>query len=91
MNLWVHAISATPQQGKCTHFHTRFIHGSHWNISINFGAYLTIFSPHTIHPIIFGKASHFFQRSPWKYNPPKVKKKGPEGELIRLSDVISQD
>ena len=51
MNLQACAIHTTQQQENWTHFHTHFIDGSQWNILINFDAYLTIVSPHTIHPM----------------------------------------
>ena len=43
----------------------------------------------------FGKTPHFFHRNPWQCDFPHKIRKGkvwePEGELIRLSDAISQD
>ena len=60
MNLQEHTINAAQQQEKCTHFETHFVSGSHWNISINYNTYLTIFSPHTIHPIYIWKHTSLF-------------------------------
>ena len=90
MNLWAHAINATLQLNR-NKIQSHFVCGSHWNISINFSAYLTIVSPHTIHP-----------KNPWQCNPPpppppphppsqERKDRKPKGELIMLPDVISQD
>ena len=93
MNLQAHAINASLQVVKVDKIQSHFVCGSHWNISVNFNAYLTIFSPHIIILCIFGKAPHC--RNPWQSDlPHKVMKeigREPKGELIRLSDVISHD
>ena len=96
MNLQAHAINTTLQQEKCSHFWTHFVHGSligrSKSISMHTSQYF-----HRIQFIlfIFGKAPHVFHRNPWQCDfPPKGRKekmREPKGELIRLSDVISQD
>ena len=86
MNLQAHAINATLQQEKCTHFQTHFIHGSHWNISINLNAYLTILSPHTIHSMYFWKPPHFSTETHGNViSPHKVRKEHvwePKGDFL---------
>ena len=79
---------------EMTHFQTRFVNGSHWNISINSNIPHNI-SPHTIQSMYFGKAPHFSTEThgnailPHKVREEKARE--PKGELIRLSDVISND
>ena len=66
MNLQACTINATLQLAKCAQIQSHFIHGSHWNVSINFNAYLTKF--HHIQFVLcsFGTAPHFSHRSPWE-------------------------
>ena len=95
MNFQAYTINDTLQQEKYTHSQTHFVHGSHWNISINSNAYLTRFSPNSIHSMQFWKVPHFFHRNHGNViSPHKVRKekaREPKAVLIRLSDVISSN
>ena len=78
MNHWACAIKATLQLLKCTQMQSHFVCGSHWNISINFVAYITIFSPDTIHSMNVWKISSLFPQRPMamQFPPTKAEKKG---------------
>ena len=96
MNLQACTIDDTLQLVKVHKIQSHFVCGNYWNISINLRAYLTIFLPHTLHSMPFlEKHLAFFPQKPMAMQfPPKVRKAKrwePRVELIRLSDVISQD
>ena len=101
MNHQACAINATLQLVKEHKIQLHFICGGHWNISIKVCTYLTIVSPHTTLPMFCWKSVSLFHRNPWQCDPPpppppppqvpKEKGREPKGELISLSDVISQD
>ena len=94
MNHQACAINATKQLVKVHKIQSHLIYGSHWKISINFNAYLTIFSPPSVHSMNLGNSHHFSTETHGNAICPSESEKKvwePKGELIRLSDVISQD
>ena len=94
MNLQVHTINARLQNEKCTHFQTHFIHLGVIGISQSIPAHTLQYFYHIQFILcIFAKASHFSTETHSNAIPPVRKENGrePKGELIRLSDVTSQD
>ena len=64
MNPWICAINATIQLVKVHKIQSHFVCGSHWNISINFDAYLTILSHKQLILFMFGMQLTFSTEKP---------------------------
>ena len=88
MNLQACTINATLQLVKVHKIQSHFICRSHWNISINFNTYNSFYIGLEKH-LTCSTETHGNVVFPHKVRKEKVWE--PEGELIRLSDVISQD
>ena len=95
MNLPAHAINGTLQLAKVHKIHSHFVHGV-----IGISPSISEHTSQNLHHIqfiltIFGKEHHFSTETHgnviFPYKVKKDKGREPKGELIRLSDFISQD
>ena len=93
MNPFRHAHYQSFTTFKSTQNPVTVVCGSHWNTSITFVPYLTIYSPYTIDSIHVWKSVSLFHRNQGNVVYPfrKKKREKTRGELIRFSDVISQE